>query len=177
MFSLGKLRNHSKPSTPLTLLPWTDRIAFVMCLISTWHITCTQQRISWDSLNFSYIFSFSCLETFSGSLLYRAEPGNCVLWTDLAHRHILFGPCREYLNWLSMSKSWEFTYKLGFLAYLEMLKTLVTLAGIPACSLAERSSGCPFCNGCVLFHYHCFTLPALIFIEGKFTQHKINHLQ
>ena len=123
------------------------------------------------------IFSFSCLETFSGSLLYRAEPGNCVLWTDLAHRHILFGPCREYLNWLSMSKSWEFTYKLGFLAYLEMLKTLVTLAGIPACSLAERSSGCPFCKGCVLFHYHCFTLPALIFIEGKFTQHKINHLQ
>ena len=28
--------------------------------------------------------------------------------------------------WLSMSRSWEFTYKLGFLAYLEMLKTLVT---------------------------------------------------
>lgn len=122
---------HSMPSTPLTLLLWTDRIAFVMCLIQcpgAWHIMCTQQRLSWDFLNFSFIFSFSSLETFRGSLLYRAELGNCVLWTDLAHRHILFGPCRENLNWLSMSKSWEFTYKFGFMAYLEMLKTLVTLS-------------------------------------------------
>lgn len=125
---------------------------------------------------FLYLLIFQ-LRNIQWLLVIQSRAWNCVLWTDLAHRRILFGPCREYLNWLSMSKSWGFTHKLGFLAHLEILKTLVTLAGIPACSLAERSSGCPFCKGCVLFHYHCFTLPTLIFIEGKFTQHKINHLQ
>lgn len=69
-----------------------------------------------------------------------------------------------------------FTHKLGFLPTFEILKTLVTLAGIPACSLV-RGAVLPLQGmrtlPLPLFH----TLPTLIFIEGKFTQHKIKLLQ